>query len=203
MDTEEKGRQEIFLKGGQTHVTQDENQAYQVLTGHVLVYIIPYDDEKNGRRYLICEAQEGDIIPSMKWSHKQVGNWRFLLVALEEAALSVYVPEQMDEIKTEFAKAAGVRLFSADEFEEQMAEQYNINIIKEEGYIYATSLEQEKTYEKSLSLIYDMFRRKTSRQNTPESGNLVYDTVAKLCDHMRIYIAPFEMVKESCKRKQG
>ena len=201
MDTEEKGRQEIFLKGGQTHVTQDENQAYQVLTGHVLVYIIPYDDEKNGRRYLICEAQEGDIIPSMKWSHKQVGNWRFLLVALEEAALSVYVPEQMDEIKTEFAKAVGVRLFSADEFEEQMAEQYNINIIKEEGYIYATSLEQEKTYEKSLSLIYDMFRRKTSRQNTPESGNLVYDTVAKLCDHMRIYIAPFEMVKESCKRK--
>lgn len=201
MDTEEKGRQELFLKGGQAYVTEDAQVAYQVLKGHVLVYIIPYDNDKNGRRYLICETQEGDVIPSLAWSHEQIGTWRFLLVALEEATLCAYMPENMDEIKKEFAKGAGVRLFSVDEFEEQMAEQYNINIIKEEGYIYATSQEQEKTYEKSLTLIYDMFRKKTFRKGTAESGNLIYDTVAKLCDYMRIYIAPFETVRESCKRK--
>lgn len=68
MDTEEKGRQELFLKGGQAYVTEDAQVAYQVLKGHVLVYIIPYDNDKNGRRYLICETQEGDEIPSLALS---------------------------------------------------------------------------------------------------------------------------------------
>ena len=33
-------------------------------------------------------------------------------------------------------------------------------LVKEEGYIYATATEQENTYEKSLRIIYNLFRKK-------------------------------------------
>ena len=50
-------------------------------------------------------------------------------MALEEARIHPYKPENMDEEKMEFAKLIQLRLFSADEFEEEIAEQYNIYII--------------------------------------------------------------------------
>ena len=137
----------VQLKGGLVHLTNDSEQAYRVLDGHVLVYIVPYVDKNVGRRFLIYEAEAGDMIPSLKVEHDENGSWRFALVALEQASLEVLIPEDMESIKMDFAKMAGIFLFSPEEFEEEVVEQYDINIVKEEGYIYATSQEQEQTYE--------------------------------------------------------
>lgn len=191
----------VYLKGGKMFLTDQTEMAFRVDEGHVLIYIVPYAEGKPGRRFLLYEAEEGDKIPAFAWEHEQLGIWRFGLVALEEARIHPYKPENMDEEKMEFAKLIQLRLFSADEFEEEIAEQYNINIIKEEGYIYAASLEQESTYEKGLQIILDMFRKKRHRQNTPKSGNRMYDAAAFVCDFMGVYIAPFEKVKESCRKK--
>ncbi|WP_276696042.1 hypothetical protein, partial [Blautia hydrogenotrophica] len=185
----------VYLKGGKMFLTDQTEMAFRVDEGHVLIYIVPYAEGKPGRRFLLYEAEEGDKIPAFAWEHEQLGIWRFGLVALEEARIHPYKPENMDEEKMEFAKLIQLRLFSADEFEEEIAEQYNINIIKEEGYIYAASLEQESTYEKGLQIILDMFRKKRHRQNTPKSGNRMYDAAAFVCDFMGVYIAPFEKVK--------
>lgn len=193
--------EEIFLKGGQVQLTDNPKTAYKVISGHVLVYIVPFQNDKPGRRFLVCEAVEGDTIPSLVWNHEQLGSWRFSLVALEKAHMEILAPADLDGVKVDFSKLMGIRLFSPEEFEEQVVEQYNINIIKEEGYIYATSLEQKSTYEKGLKLIYDMFHKKSKKQHTPESGNKIYDTVAYVCDAMEINIAPFDTIKESCKRK--
>ena len=150
----------VYLKGGKMFLTDQTEMAFRVDEGHVLIYIVPYAEGKPGRRFLLYEAEEGDKIPAFAWEHEQLGIWRFGLVALEAARIHPYKPENMDEEKMEFAKLIQLRLFSADEFEEEIAEQYNINIIKEEGYIYAASLEQESTYEKGLQIILDMFRKK-------------------------------------------
>lgn len=191
----------IYLKGGKIHLTNQKEVAFRVETGQVLVYILPYKEGKAGRRFLLYEAGEGEVIPGLVWEHEQLGAWRFGLVALEDATLSSYIPENIDEVKMEFAKSLQLRLFSIEEFEEEVVEQYNINIIKEEGYIYATSLEQQSTYEKSLQIILDMFKKKYNKQKPLMSGNRLYDTVAYICNHMGIHIIPFEEVRESCKRK--
>lgn len=191
----------IYLKGGKMFLTDQAESAFRVEEGHVLVYIVPYAEGKPGRRFMLYEAGEGDVIPSLVCEHRQLGSWRFGLVALEEAKMQPFIPEDMDGAKTDFAKLIQVRLFSADEFEEEIVEQYNINIIKEEGYIYATSLEQQSTYEKGLSLILSMFRKKKYKQQTAKSGNRVYDAAAYVCDYMGVYIAPFEEIKESNRKK--
>ena len=191
----------IHLKGGMMHITDNADAAYEVLSGQVLVYILPYKDDKVGRRFLIHEAKEGEEIATLHFEHPQLGKWRFGLVALEEAELKEYQPEDLDEVKLNCAMHMGIRLFAPEEFEEQVVEQYNINIIKEEGYIYATSVEQKSTYEQGLQIIQEMFRKKKRYQRTEPSGNKVYDAVALICDFMNIRIAPFEVIKESCKRR--
>lgn len=191
----------ICLKGGMTHITEQADAAYRVLSGTVFVYILPYKKERSGRRFLLYEAREGDCIPALSFEQEKLGSWRFCLVALDSAQLEQYVPEDMGAVKLAFAACMDVRLFSPEEFEEQMVEQFNINMVKEEGMIYATALEQTKVFEQSLQMIYELFHKKTKIRQTEQSGNKTYDATAKICDYMGIKIAPFEKVKESCRRK--
>lgn len=191
----------ISLKGGTMFTTEFPDRAYEVLSGNVLLYIFPYRNGKEGRRFLLHEAVKGEHIPSLCFQNEHLGAWKFTMVALETASLREYVPEDMGQVKMTCAMHMGIRLFDAEEFEEQAVEQYNINIIKEEGYIYATSQEQKRTYEQGIQIIYNMFSKKQRNQKTEPSGNKIYDAAAVLCDAMKIHIAPFETIKESCKRK--
>ena len=48
-------------------------------------------------------------------------------------------------MKRDFSKKIHIPFISAEDYDEQLIEKYNINVVKEEGYIYATALEQEQT----------------------------------------------------------
>ncbi len=191
----------IKIKGGQTHITEDNESVYRVISGNVLVYLLPYADGKLGRRQFLAEMTEGELIPGFACDDVLLGTWRLGLVALDEASIQIIPQKQDFEIKKEFAKKINLRLFDMEEYEEQLIEKYNINIIKEEGYIYATAREQKNTYEKSLRIIYELFNRKKEKRITPESGNRIYDAVAYLCDQMNISVADFDKIQESCGRR--
>ena len=191
----------INLLGGQIHLTEQEAITYEVQEGSVLVYLLPLEGEKTGRKQFLLEVYPGEKIPAFRVQSELLGSWCIGLVALESAKVSVFSNEIEDSLKTEFAKKAKVFLPDAGEFEEQLIESYNINIIKEEGYIYATAREQQNTYEKGLHIIYNLFQKEKRKTVTPESGNRIYDGVAYLCDHMNIPIASYDKVVESCGRR--
>ncbi|MDR0886772.1 MAG: NHLP bacteriocin export ABC transporter permease/ATPase subunit [Clostridiales Family XIII bacterium] len=189
----------LNLRGGEMHITDDSNQSFVVEDGSVLVYILPYRDEKIGRRFLLHEAMKGEAIPSLCVNDSTLGIWRFGFVALDQATMTIQ-NSSTSELKSDFAQRANIHLFDILDFEEQMIEQYEINIIKEEGNIYATGQEQKAVYERGLHSIFDLFARKRKRK-TPESGNKIYDTVATICDYMNIPIATFDSIRESSGRR--
>ncbi len=191
----------IELQGGQVHITHDNTTVYQVREGHVLVYLFPYVDERPGRRLLLAEMAEGEEIPGFAKDDVLLGAWRIGLVALDSARIQISEAVQDDDARERFAARIGIRLSDLEEYEEQLIEKYNINIIKEEGYIYATAREQQSTYEKSLQIIYRLFQKKKEKQITPESGNRIYDSVAYLCDQMSIPVASYDKIQESCGRR--
>jgi ATP-binding cassette subfamily C protein len=191
----------IKIQGGQMHITQDNTTVYEVLEGHVLVYLFPYADGKPGRRQLIAEMTEHELIPGFAKDDELLGTWRLGLVALDEAVIQICQNKQDDTIKEKFASRIWIKWLGTDDYEEQLIEKYNINIIKEEGYIYATAQEQKSTYKKSLKIIFDLFQGKKERHTTPESGNRIYDGVAYLCDRVHIPIADFDKIQESCGRR--
>lgn len=191
----------ISIQGGQMYITRDNAAVYEVAEGHVLVYLFPYADGKAGRRLFLAEMTEGERIPGFAADEERLGAWRLGMVALDAARIQVCGNRQEDEDRERFAARIGVRLADASEYAEQLIEKYNINIIKEEGYIYATAREQKSTYEKGLEIIYRLFRSKREKQVTPESGNRIYDSVAWLCDRMNIPIANYDKIQECCGRR--
>ena len=194
--------EKIYLQGGTLQITE-KDKVYQVEKGHVLVYLMPYVDGKPGRRLFLRECYEGEEIPGFFYENSLLGSWCIGLTALDKAEICVDAKEISEELKLSFAERINLTLWDAEEYEEQLVEKYNLNLVKEEGYIYATATEQENTYEKSLRIIYNLFRKKRfkSKQVTPESGHKLYDTVAYLCDYLEIPMVSFSNLKENCGRR--
>ncbi len=196
-------KRQIYLHGGQMHITKENTAVYSVIQGRVLVYLFPCTEGKNGRKLMLYEAGEEELLPSLCADHELLGSWRIGFVALEQAVIEQVSASthqiNADAVREEFAKKAGVYQPDAGDFAEQLIEAYNI--IKEEGYIYATAREQEHTYEQGLQISYDLFRRGGNKRVTPESGNRIYDAVAYLCDHLEISIVSFDKLVESCGRR--
>lgn len=190
------------LKNGALRLTEQPGLAYRVETGRVLVFLMPWREKKTGRRFLLAEVGPGALVPSLCWEDDVQGSWIFGLSALEEASLTCWEASEgeREEAQVSFARAAGVRLLDAEAFAEQMVERYNMNLVKEEVYFYASSQERKATYQRGISLGLRLFRKPVLGQEE-ESGNRVYDAAAFLCQRQGIPIAPFDTVRESCGRR--
>jgi len=193
--------EKIYLQGGKLHLTEKDN-VYKVTGGHVLVYLVPIIDSKPGRRLFLRECCENELIPGFEYN-SVYGLSHIGLMALDKAEIEAEKTEITDELKLSFADRISLPLFDASDFEEQMIEKYNLNLAKEEGFIYATANEQENIYQKGLEIIYSLFRKRQfkNKQITPESGNRLYDTVAYLCDYQGIPVVSFTKLKENCGRR--
>lgn len=191
---------EINLKGGQVILTEHMS-TYQVISGTVLVYVALKKGEETGRRFFLCEMHEGEKIPSMQHDDGD-GHWVFVLSALGEAGLTE-IPDIEEEVYRSFAKKISMLLMDCEFFGEDVVELVNLRLITEEGFIYSVSEEQEKTKEKGLTLIYNMFYRKSRSARADKSGNSLYDTMAYICAKKRMKIASFDDMKEACGRRFG
>ena len=191
--------EKIILKGGQLHITENR-RVYEVKKGSVLVYLLPYEKGKIGRRHLLTELEEGMQVPGFSHDSEIFGSWRMVLAAMDCAQLDP-LGEAEDTQILEFAEKIQIHPANIEEYDEYLIEKYNFNLIKEEGYIYSASREQKETYEKGLKLIANLFTDKKVKRTTPESGDQLYDTVAFICDQSGIAVAPYGKVHESCGRK--
>lgn len=190
--------QEIVLKGGQVILTE-KISTYEVLSGTVLVYAAVKKGTETGRRYFLAEVEEGGLIPSMQHTDGE-GEWLFVLSALGESRVRE-TEGIAEETYWEFAKRLSMLMMDVENFGEDVVELVNLRLITEEGFIYAVSEEQEKTQEKGLTLIYNMFYKKRRSSRADKSGNALYDTLAFICDRKRIRIASFDSMKEVCGRR--
>ncbi len=194
--------EQLLLTGGDLCLTKRENENYLVKEGSVLVFLLPVRGEKTGRRFLLAEVAPGNEIPSLCWDGGELGRWIFGLSALDRAVLERREagPEEQEAARLSFAPLAGVKLFDAESFAEQMVERYNMNLVKEEVYFYASSEEQKATYQRGVGMILRLFRRPALGQEE-ESGSRIYDAAVFLCRRQGISIAPFETVRETCGRR--
>ncbi|MGI6617624.1 MAG: NHLP bacteriocin export ABC transporter permease/ATPase subunit [Saccharofermentanales bacterium] len=192
----------ITLKGPQTHLTYDPFRSYTVENGIALVYAVKLIGEnETGRRTLIAEVEQGGRIPAMYNETEEFGTWLFLLTGLDEVTL-VEHNELTEETVFNFAGRIKLSLSDCEDFADEIVERVNMRLITEEGYIYAASEEQKATYEKSLSIILKLFKKKSAHvAKLYSSGNLLYDTVALLCYYEGIHMASIDNIKEACGRR--
>ena len=71
------------IHGGELYITESNAVSYTVISGHILVYLFPYEDKTPGRRLFLYEAKEGEHIPGFASNTRILGSWRIGLVALD------------------------------------------------------------------------------------------------------------------------
>ena len=195
--------EQIHLNGGYIHYTEDSGTAYRVTDGQVLVFLLPVKDGRKGRRMLLGEFAPGSYIPGFHYTSEVLGEWIMGLVAMDSATLEAVRGGVTEPMQKRFAERIGVKLNEFTSYEEMVVEKYELTNVKEQGYIYAAQMDQERTRDRTLRLIYDLFsprRRRGVSGVFTETGNNLYDATSYICRSEKIEIAPVDRITETSGR---
>lgn len=187
------------LKGGETWITERSTDAYQVVSGTVLIYVVPLKQGAAGRKSFIHQAGTGEVIPSLTYKDIEYREWRFCLVAVDSAQLKMIENGATRHLKENFAHRAHIKNYDREGFNGGLVDQYRMNIVKEDGFIRRTQHQREDTAGNILQVIARAFRKMPFEKREGNSGNPLYDAMCILCSSQKIRIAPYEKVKEACK----
>lgn len=188
----------ISLKGGDTYITNTEADAFKVSEGTVLVYIVPLKNGKPGRRSFIYQAESNEVIPSFAYKDIEYCEWRFCFVAVDSAKLAVIENGSTKVLRERFSKKARIKNFNKEGYNGGLVDQYRINIVTEDGFIRRTQQQREDTVSNILGLIFNSFRKKKFDIAESNSNNLLYNAMSILCNSQKVFIAPYEKMKEAC-----
>lgn len=190
----------IRLMGPDVYLTKIPGYSYEVKSGTVVIFAVPIKNGETGRRTFLCEIKEGNRFPAMYLNNTMLGEWTFLVSSLGEAELVEEYSCEEDLIMN-FASNIKLHLFSPEDFAEEVVERVNMLLISEEGYIYAVSQEQERTYKNSLNSIYNFFHKGKYKKTMATTQSALYDTVEYLCQHENIDIVSYDILKENYGRR--
>lgn len=188
----------ISLKGGTTYITEQETDAFRVKSGSVLIYIVPLKNNEIGRRSFLYEANAGEVFPSFLYRDLEYCNWRFCIVAIEEAVLEIIENGATKILKQKFAQKAKIRNYGREGYEGGLVDQYRINTVTEDGFIRRNQHSQAETSSNILSLIYHAFDKNRIALGDEKTNMPLYNAMALLCARQNIKIASFEKIKEVC-----
>ncbi|MGB8451385.1 MAG: NHLP bacteriocin export ABC transporter permease/ATPase subunit [Anaerocolumna sp.] len=199
--------EQIILEGGKVHITSEKQYCYQVISGTVLVYIVPVnEDNVIGRRYSLFEIN-GDnnniLIPSLSVNDDVLGKWSFAISALGTAVILKQLPENgqsAEKIILKFAQQINLNIRSREDFESEVVETVERKLVTEEISVYRNYNEQEKTLKKCLDSIAGVFNKSRVISNADKTQNNLYNTVAFICRQRGIKIVSYDVMVESCGR---
>ena len=197
---------EIQISGNQFLITKTPGNAYRVVSGHILVFVVHLDEnDVPGRRWLLCELKSGDVVPTLYHNTPDLKGvncrWAFGLSALEPATLKVV--EDSTELRNGFAKKFGLRDYDVIGFEESAVETCRLEAMREQRNIFAAGENRENTYQQSLDVIYSLFRsdKKYFRKEYELTGNALYDACVRLSDLCGVAPVDLDMLTANCGKR--
>ena len=196
----------IKLSGNQLLLTERPGEAYRILSGRVLVFILPLkEDGAPGRRWLLCELGINDVVPSLFYDSTNIKGdpcrWVFGLSALDPSELEIVADSE--EIRCIFSGKAGLRDYEQIGFEESAVESCRLENMRDQRNLFASGEERKTTYSRSLEVIYRLFRngKGEHRQNHELTGHVLYDACARLCDWQGIKPVSLDVLRANCGRR--
>lgn len=213
----------IRLGGGSIWITNRAEDAYRVRSGRVLVYIVPWDGERAGRRCLLCEATPGEMLPSLVCRDLEYQQWRLCFSALDEAEIEPIPGGCTEEIRLAFLEKTGAG--GVGSLEDRLIDRCRMLLLREDGGMILHEEEKEEILARTDRLIAEAMRgslapgaaedfRASSgvqterpapvlinKERTPaedDGASEAYRALALLCRREQIAIAPWEKVLSCC-----
>ena len=188
----------ILLNGGDYHITESSDNAYRVVKGKMLVYIVPFQHDEIGRRSFVYEASEGEVIPGFSYRDIEYCYWKFCLVAVEKAELTLMEKASTKVLQNNFCKKCDIKNYEYEGFNNGLVDQYRANIVAEDSFIQRTQNNRENMNSKILDLLYHAFDFHKTVDRIDETKDPLYNALAYLCMKSHIEICSYEKMVEAC-----
>ncbi len=120
----DQNREILHLSGADCYITEEEKSAYKVQSGRVYVYVAPLKNGKPMLRRLLCEVEEGRLIPSLRYRDAEYTEWRFVLVPQNEAELLLLRGQATSVLYRRFAANAGLENYRQEGFAQCLVDYY-------------------------------------------------------------------------------
>jgi len=188
----------ISLKGGETYITENPSDAFRVIQGSVMLFIVPIRKGVIGRKSFLCEANVNDMFPSFYHRDLDYSYWRFCLSVIDNATIEIIENGTTPGLKNEFATAINVRNYRREGYEGGLVEHYRHNLVIEDAFIKRTLNTTREVSDKTNSLIYNACSKNIIAADFEKSDSDIYNTVALLCRKNGISVATYEKMKSTC-----
>ena len=179
-----------FLKSGQKYITENNMDAIHIVSGFVLVYMVPLRNKKPGRRALMCKVESGHTIPGFTFKDGKHRNWRFMLVAQDNTQISVIPGGCTKPLQRHFAKLCDVVNFEKEGFEQGFVDRYEMILAKEDAFFLRTDFEKDAIEDRTDELIESVLKddfdisnksKKTDKTTKTSAGQLTWRDVVAFC----------------------
>ncbi len=191
----------VSLSGSSYYYSENDSDAYRVISGTVLVFIVPEKQWGTGRKSFICEAGEGEIIPSFRCRDIDSVEWKFCLSAFEDTAVEIIEFGSTKRLRDKFSEKIHLSNYSEEGYNSGLIEQYKANILKEDILIRRNRNLKSTTYTDTFESILHSFKKKKINFDTDLTGNGLYDCVSIICEKESVPVAPYDKMKEACGEK--
>lgn len=187
---------QLILSGADVFCPQEAKDAYRVERGDLLVYIVPWKNEKPGRRILLCEVSSGRVVPSFVYRDLDYAQWRFALVPKsDEVVLALMKNSVTSILHRNFLQRAGLKTYAQEGFEQSLAEYYKREILKDDAFIEKGQKAEPQAKVAAFDAIKGAFNEK---EHTGLSGNAAYQTLSYACGKMGISIVKADELTARC-----
>lgn len=197
----------IELSGSQYLNTDNEKQAWRLVDGSVLVFVLPIGSTGPLRRMHLARLGRGNIIPSLSRQAAVGGEpclWQLLILPEGRARLEAIPCENCHRV--DFLRMVGLNRRGL-EIDEKL---YGDILIREyaarqkiSNDQIAQRLENRRSFaEKSINSLRAYYAGDTEHKNAQaaDSGEALYDAVSFLCAQKKLPIAPLGTLHSACGR---
>lgn len=192
---------QIQLQSPHALLTENMNDAYRVVQGGVIVYLVPVKKGNIERRKRIAELNKGDIFPSYAYRNEAFDVWKFLVVPKSgEAELELLENGSTKPLKRNFIHKCGIPKLEEEGFERCLEEFYLGQSLKDEGFIVHSEIAKKVVSGQTAATIISIAE---SAEEAPVQGSNTYRVIAQGCKAAGIEVASEARILSCCGAKMA
>lgn len=192
---------QIQLQSPHALLTENMNDAYRVVQGSVIVYLVPVKKGSIERRKRIAELNKGDIFPSYAYRNEAFDVWKFLVVPKSgEAELELLENGSTKPLKRNFIHKCGISKLEEEGFERCLEEFYLGQSLKDEGFIVHSEIAKKVVSGQTAATIISIAE---SAEEAPVQGSNTYRVIAQGCKAAGIEVASETRILSCCGAKMA
>ena len=201
LDEQSSQLTQIQLQSPHALLTENMNDAYRVVQGGVIVYLVPVKKGSIERRKRIAELNKGDIYPSYAYRNEAFDVWKFLVVPKSgEAELELLENGSTKPLKRNFIHKCGIPKLEEEGFERCLEEFYLGQSLKDEGFIVHSEIAKKVVSGQTAATIISIAE---SAEEAPVQGSNTYRVIAQGCKAAGIEVASEARILSCCGAKMA